>query len=207
MIYIISGLPRSGTSLLMQIMKEGGKTIATDGERLADKNNPLGYYEVEGIMQKLKETPSCIDAYEGMVLKLICYGLPFLPPRNYKVVYIERNIGEVLASMEKMDGKKIPDQTAAALIQLNEKMKQHIQAREDMKALFVAHDKMITQDEQTLHSLQKFCDLQGDFANIINQDLYRNVRVHRNIAQTATNIPESSQEQMTLDKLRSLGYL
>ena len=207
MLYIVSGLPRSGTSLLMQMMKEGGKTIATDGERLPDKNNPQGYFEVEGIMQKLKQDPSCINAYEGMALKLICYGLPSLPLRKYKIIYIERNISEVLASMEKMDGNPISDEVARALIQLNKDMKQHIQQRTDMEVLYVAHDKLITQDEPTLHSLQKFCDLTGDFANVINQDLYRNVRVARSLPFAETQPLDASQEQLTIDKLKSLGYL
>ncbi|HWZ78514.1 MAG TPA: hypothetical protein VNX87_18360 [Candidatus Sulfotelmatobacter sp.] len=70
MITIVSGLPRSGTSLMMQMLVAGGMTPLSDGERTADADNPCGYLEWERIKQ-LPTDPGCIVEAEGKVVKVI----------------------------------------------------------------------------------------------------------------------------------------
>jgi hypothetical protein len=102
MITIVSGLPRSGTSLMMQMLAAGGMPILSDSERKADSDNPRGYLEWERIKQ-LPRDPTCIAEAEGKAVKVISLLLPSLPEgHDYRVVFMQRPLGEVLASQETM---------------------------------------------------------------------------------------------------------
>lgn len=102
MITIVSGLPRSGTSLMMQMLAAGGITALTDGERKPDTDNPRGYYEWERI-KRLPQDPSCIGEAEGKVVKVISQLLFALPTeRNYRAIFLDRPLPEVVASQSEM---------------------------------------------------------------------------------------------------------
>jgi tetratricopeptide (TPR) repeat protein len=101
---LVSGLPRSGTSLMMQMLEAGGLKILTDRERAADVDNPKGYYEWEPIKQIAKK-PELLDSDDlnGHVIKCISMLLPSLPPKHdYKVIFMVRPIEQVIASQKKM---------------------------------------------------------------------------------------------------------
>jgi len=102
MITIVSGLPRSGTSLMMQMLAAGGMPILSDGERQADVDNPRGYLEWERIKQ-LPKDPACIAEAEGKAVKVISLLLLSLPEgHEYRVIFMLRPLAEVLASQEVM---------------------------------------------------------------------------------------------------------
>lgn len=102
MITIVSGLPRSGTSLMMQMLVAGGLTPVSDGERKADTDNPRGYLEWERIKQ-LPSDPSLISEGEGKVVKVISRLLLSLPAgHEYRVIFMQRPLPEVLASQDAM---------------------------------------------------------------------------------------------------------
>jgi len=102
MITIVSGLPRSGTSLMMQMLVAGGMTALSDGERRADTDNPRGYLEWERIKQ-LPQDPDCIGAAEGKVVKVISRLLLSLPDKHeYRVIFMQRPLAEVLSSQDQM---------------------------------------------------------------------------------------------------------
>jgi hypothetical protein len=102
LITIVSGLPRSGTSLMMQMLAAGGVAVLTDGERTPDTDNPRGYYEWERIKLLPKE-PHCIAEAEGQVVKVISQLLLALPGgHEYRVIFMQRPLAEVLASQEEM---------------------------------------------------------------------------------------------------------
>lgn len=102
MITIVSGLPRSGTSLMMQMLAAGGMTLLTDLERKPDIDNPRGYCEWEPAKLLPKE-PARIDEAEGKAVKIISQLLLSLPTgRDYKVIFMERPLPEVLASQDQM---------------------------------------------------------------------------------------------------------
>lgn len=102
MINIVSGLPRSGTSLMMQMLAAGGMPILSDGERVADTDNPRGYCEWERIKQLPKE-PACINEAEGKAVKVISQLLFALPAGNqYQIIFMERPLPEVVASQAEM---------------------------------------------------------------------------------------------------------
>jgi hypothetical protein len=103
-VVVVSGLPRSGTSMLMKMLEAGGLSVVTDGLRTADEDNPKGYYEVERIKDLARETDTAYlrDA-RGKVVKVISFLLRYLPgDLNYRVVFIRRSVEEVLASQKKM---------------------------------------------------------------------------------------------------------
>ncbi len=102
MITIVSGLPRSGTSLMMQMLAAGGVPILSDGERRADVDNPRGYLEWERIKQ-LPKNSACIEEAEGKAVKVISQLLLSLPAgHDYRVIFMQRPLPEVMASQDEM---------------------------------------------------------------------------------------------------------
>ena len=102
MITIVSGLPRSGTSLMMQMLTAGGMVPLSDGERAADTDNPRGYLEWERI-KTLPQDPECVAEAEGKLVKVISQLLLALPgTHEYRVVFMQRPLVEVLASQDEM---------------------------------------------------------------------------------------------------------
>ncbi len=102
MITIVSGLPRSGTSLMMQMLAAGGVPILSDGERPADVDNPRGYLEWERIKQ-LPKDPGGIAQAEGKAVKVISQLLLALPAgHEYRVIFMQRPLPEVMASQDEM---------------------------------------------------------------------------------------------------------
>ncbi len=102
MITIVSGLPRSGTSLMMQMLVAGGLAPLADGERAADVDNPRGYLEWERI-KTLPQDPDCIAEAEGKVVKVISQLLLALPTgHDYRIIFMQRPLAEVLKSQDEM---------------------------------------------------------------------------------------------------------
>ena len=103
-VIVVSGLPRSGTSMLMKMLEAGGVQVFTDGIRQADEDNPRGYFELEKVKNLQKQTDrSWLREARGKAVKVISQLLPELPPENtYKVLFINRNLHEVIASQNKM---------------------------------------------------------------------------------------------------------
>jgi len=103
-VVVVSGLPRSGTSMLMKMLDAGGMEIMTDRERVADIDNPKGYFEYERVKNLEKESDkSYVRAGRGKVLKVISFLIKDLPDDNdYRVIFMRRDLDEVLASQNKM---------------------------------------------------------------------------------------------------------
>jgi hypothetical protein len=103
-IVVVSGLPRSGTSMAMRMLEAGGVPIVTDRAREADEDNPHGYFEHDRVLELDKggDAGWLADA-RGKALKIVSALLPHLPERfNYRVIFMHRDLGEVLASQNKM---------------------------------------------------------------------------------------------------------
>jgi len=103
-IVLVSGLPRSGTSMLMQMLEKGRMPIVTDQVRTPDEDNPKGYHELERVKELDKTTDkSWLKRHRGEVIKTISFLLQDLPlDLNYQVLFMRRNIDEVLRSQNKM---------------------------------------------------------------------------------------------------------
>ena len=102
MITVVSGLPRSGTSLMMQMLEAGGMETVTDGQRAPDADNPKGYYELERV-KRLKEDHAWLAEAEGKALKVVSMLLYDLPADfRYRVLFMERDLDEILSSQRTM---------------------------------------------------------------------------------------------------------
>ncbi len=102
MIIVVSGLPRSGTSMMMMMLKAGGIEPLVDNIRRPDEDNPRGYFEFEKV-KKLKTDHSWLDDADSRVVKIISQLVFNLPlDKNYKVVFMRRSMPEILASQGAM---------------------------------------------------------------------------------------------------------
>lgn len=104
---IVSGLPRSGTSMMMQMLAAGGLPLLTDGERVADANNPRGYWELEVVKKLGREADlSWLDDACGKAIKVVAPLLPHVPlNRPYRIIFMERPLNEIVASQKAMLGR------------------------------------------------------------------------------------------------------
>ena len=102
-VVIVSGLPRSGTSMLMQMLAAGGFPVLVDEQRPADESNKRGYYELEAVKQLKKNNHSWVVAAQGKAVKVIGQLLPNLPKGvNYRILFMERPLDEIVASQSEM---------------------------------------------------------------------------------------------------------
>ena len=122
-IVVVSGLPRSGTSMAMKMLEAGGLGVVTDGLRAADEDNPKGYYEDERVKDLYREgDKTWLRDARGKVIKIISFLLKSLPAdNNYKVLFMHRDLKEIVASQNKMLARRgekndTPDERAVALL-------------------------------------------------------------------------------------------
>ena len=182
--YIVSGIERSGTSMLMQILNAGGIPISFDKSRKPDDNNPKGYFELEGgkIINKLMESIFPLDLYKGEFIKITAYGLKYLPEGKYKIIYSERNIDEILDSMEKMTGEKDKDRSKNkdSFQKLNNMIKNKIISRKDVNVLFLKYNEIIKESEKNIKKIISFLKINNldveEMMSVIDPGLYRNRR-------------------------------
>ena len=183
MITIVSGLPRSGTSLMMQMLTAGGMTMLTDHERKADVDNPKGYCEWEPAKQ-LPKDPNRIDEADGKVVKVISQLLLAVPPgRKYKVVFMERPLPEVLASQDEMlkrrgktDSVSHEVMSKAFANHLRE-VSEAIQKRPELEVLRIGYRRLLAEPKQHAESIKEFLGLELDtdaMAAQVDPSLYRN---------------------------------
>ena len=101
---VVSGLPRSGTSMMMKMLDQAGLELVTDRLRQADEDNPKGYFEYEPVKQLARSADrTWLDDARGKGVKIISTLLRELPAHyNYKVVFMRRDLSEILASQAKM---------------------------------------------------------------------------------------------------------
>ena len=101
-IIVVSGLPRSGTSMAMQMLAAAGLEIYTDNQRQPDENNPKGYFEADATKGMAKDNAWVKDC-RGKVIKVVAPVVPLLPQQErYRVLFMHRNLKEVIASQNRM---------------------------------------------------------------------------------------------------------
>jgi hypothetical protein len=184
MITIVSGLPRSGTSLMMQMLTAGGMDALTDGERLADADNPRGYLEWERIKQ-LPKDPGCISEAEGKVVKVISRLLLSLPEgHDYRVILMQRPIPEVLASQQVMLRNRGTTTAAASTAAMAAAFQSHLRevnawldSKACVKTLRVLYHEVLNDAEGSAQKLMRFLgiDLNAEaMTRQVDATLYRN---------------------------------
>lgn len=149
-ITIVSGLPRSGTSLMMQMLQAGGMELLTDGRRSPDENNPRGYFELEAVKHGRNDL-SWLAQADGKAVKVIHLLLTNLPTdRKYRVVFMNRDLQEVIKSqraMLKQQGQASAALADSALAGVFEKqlatVRHWLAEQSDFSVLYVNHREVI----------------------------------------------------------------
>jgi hypothetical protein len=185
-VYVVSGLPRSGTSMMMRMLEAGGIAPFADGERSADIDNPEGYYEFRRVMD-LERDPDkgWVREARGRALKVISFLLRHLPDDNaYRVVYMRRSLDEVLVSQDKMLdrlGQPAPggDLEATKEAYRNDIVAARLFARKqpNMAMLEVHYADAIADPLATARAVNRFLGGSLDEAKMaaaVNERLYRN---------------------------------
>src|SRR4030065_1945559 len=147
-ITVVSGLPRSGTSMMMQILHAGGMEILPDQQRTADDDNPKGYYELERVKKMKEGDVTWVRESGGKVIKVISALLEYLPADlSYKVVFMHRKMDEILASQKQMlvrrgePTDKASDSTLADLFSRHlQKVEAWLAAQKNMQVLYIQYD-------------------------------------------------------------------
>ena len=183
-VYIVSGLPRSGTSMMMKMLSGGGLPVVMDSTRQADEDNPNGYFEIE-LSKKLKDGEvNWVYEAPGKVVKVISYLLEYLPKDlSYQVIFMEREIREILASQHKMLERRnekslVSDEEMTA--QYNDHLrsvKYWLPRQPNVRVLYVNYNSMVNQPEELCDSIVKFLELPLDvkaMREVPNPSLYRN---------------------------------
>jgi len=179
-ITIVSGLPRSGTSLMMQMLHSGGAEVLTDEIRQADDSNPRGYWEYEPV-KALARDSAWMHKADGKALKVIAQLLKFLPPEfYYKIIFMKRDIKEVLISQQKMLNKPT-DIFPVALSKSFEKEIERVEAwaesQPNVDILFVNYPELIEDPKMQIIRVKDFLtqDLDSEkMMKVIDPELYRN---------------------------------
>jgi hypothetical protein len=192
-ILVVSGLPRSGTSLLMQMLQAGGVPILTDSVRAADLDNPKGYFEFEAT-KKLLEDQSWLAHARGKAVKIVVPLVCSLPPGfRYRVLLIERNYTELLDSQAKMiqrraiqrGGKDLPNSPERRELLTREfaramdRAKTLLGSREDVQLLVLRHEDIMGDPEAAARFLADFAGGTLDracMAATVDRSLHRNRR-------------------------------
>lgn len=183
-IIIVSGLPRSGTSMMMKMLAEGGLATVVDALRQADEDNPNGYFEIEASKSLKDGEKKWLYAAQGKVVKVISYLLEFLPDDfSYDVIFMEREIGEVLASQRKMLQRRNETSTLTDA-EMETQFREHLRAvkywaarKPNMRILFVKYSQMVEAPETLCKSIVDFLEIPLDLKamqSVPNQSLYRN---------------------------------
>jgi hypothetical protein len=160
---VVSGMPRSGTSLMMRMLEAGGLPLLTDGLRLPDEHNPLGYFEYEPV-KRLAQDSSWMPAARGKAIKIICWLLPYLPDSlDCRVVFMERDIEEIFASQRDMlvsRGDPAARQPAGPLISALaaglRDAKQWLAARPNVRTLMVPYAEVLRDPARWAAEISRF---------------------------------------------------
>jgi hypothetical protein len=182
-IIIVSGLPRSGTSMAMNMLEAGGIPPLTDRVRTADSDNPEGYYEFEQV-KKLKEGDTAwLPDAQGKVVKVIAALLTHLPPDyEYRVLFMRRNIDEVLASQARMlknrgEESKVDDATMTKLFGKHlQQVRAWMNSQPNLLYLDLDYNAMIADPKPLVRQINQFLggDLDEDkMMAVIDPSLYR----------------------------------
>jgi hypothetical protein len=183
LITVVSGLPRSGTSLMMQILEAGGLPVLCDGLRKADTNNPRGYYEYEKV-KALARDASWIGEAEGKVMKVVSLLLYHLPSdHRYRILFMTRRMDEILFSQSAMLdklGQKNKGPEDRQMAQYYEKHLAKLEAwlpqQKHMEVLRCSYNALLDDPKPLLISVRSFLSEQLDLnrmLSVIDPKLYR----------------------------------
>lgn len=182
-ITVVSGLPRSGTSMMMKMLTVGGMTPLIDNIRTADVDNPNGYYEFERVKKLPQGDTAWLAEAQGKVVKIVAVFLPFLPPQyDYRIIFMQRAIQEVTSSQHTMlehrganqqiNGNDLADLFQKHLNQVDIWFK----SQPRVQRLDVNYNDMLRDPLPYLEKMRLFLDLELDSEKmrmVVDPSLYR----------------------------------
>jgi hypothetical protein len=175
-ITIVSGLPRSGTSLAMQLLAAAGLEIAQDGMRPPDPDNPRGYFELEAV-KAIRRDARFLEGCRGRVVKIVAPLLTEIPPHfAYRVLFVERDLGEILASQRRLLERQERDEGQegiASVVAADEVLARAFRGALDrcrawltrtpvIPALFVDHRALLESTGESVSRIARFLEQTGD---------------------------------------------
>lgn len=178
---VVSGLPRSGTSMLMQMLAAGGVPALSDGEREADDSNPRGYFELESV-KRLQKDASCLTDAQGKAVKVIAQLLPYLPQMNFRLIYVDRDLDEVVRSQRQMLQREGRERGRLSDEQLKHTYSKQIAAmgrllkRTRLPVLRISHRQCIEDPAVVAGEINRFLGGRLDtesMARVVDRRLYR----------------------------------
>lgn len=190
-IIVVSGLPRSGTSLMMQMLERGGFEVVTDHVRSADEDNPRGYFEFEAV-KRTKQDPAWLVSARGRAVKLVSSLLYDLPAtESYRVLFMQRDIDEVLESQEKMLqrlGKPaVPREQIRASFGIHlDRLYRWLPQQPHLRTLMISYNRLLSDPASEVSAIIEFLEGQGNTEQMlqaVDPSLYRN-----RAAQTGANL-------------------
>jgi hypothetical protein len=190
-IVVVSGLPRSGTSMMMKMLEAGGVTPLTDEIREADRDNPRGYYEFERVKKLDKGDTEWLPQAQGKVVKVISALLKNLPnDYRYKIIFMRRHMPEILASQRKMlvhrgeDADNMDDERMAELFSKHlGDVEQWLARQDNVEALYIHYSDALRDPQTTAENVAQFLGKALNverMVGVVDPQLYRNRRAELN---------------------------
>ena len=183
-VIVVSGLPRSGTSMMMKMLAAGGLPVVTDEIRSADVDNPNGYFELETVKQMSDGNVAWLTDAGGKVVKVISALLEHLPAsHSYKTIFMEREISEILASQRKMLERR-NETSQVNDVEMEQQFKNHLSAvkpwlvrQPNMEVLHISYNALMADPEPFCRRLMEFVHVPLDLERMLSvprKELYRN---------------------------------
>ena len=180
---IVSGLPRSGTSMMMRMLEAGGMQVLTDNIRTADEDNPRGYYEFERVKQ-IEHDQSWLGDAEGKAVKMVSALLNHLPQGYaYRVIFMRRRMEEILASQRQMLIRKGEPADGVNDERITELFSQHLKQVEawidkqpNVGVIYVSYNEILDSPLEQAKRVNRFLGNTLDVEStvgVIDQTLYR----------------------------------
>ncbi len=181
-IVIVSGLPRSGTSMLMHMLEGGGMRVLTDEIRTADDDNPEGYFEFERVKQ-IETDRAWLEDAKGKAVKMISALLKYLPRNySYRIIFMIRKMEEILASQKRMLVRRnkptddVSDEKLSKLyLQHLEEIKTWLKEQSNIDVIYMNYNEMLENSGENVKKINDFLDnslSEEDIVNVVDQTLY-----------------------------------
>ncbi len=217
-ITVVSGLPRSGTSMMMKMLDCGGMPVLTDNLRKPDRDNPKGYYEFERV-KELQQDNSWLETARGKAVKIVSPILQHLrldKNLRYKIIFMLRDIEEILASQRKMADRLVQglDSIKDNILRQNysrhlEEIQAWLEKKEGIEVMYVNYRDALTDPFSTAADICRFLDIRLDtrrMAHAADTSLYRQ-RADKPQDPGLTLQEDAPENEVIMERLKHLGYL
>lgn len=218
-ITVVSGLPRSGTSMMMKMLNAGNIPVLINNIRKSDEDNPEGYYEFERV-KELEQDNSWLEMACGKAVKIVS---PLLHHLNldrtyrYKIIFMLRNLDEILASQRKMANRLTPGEDSIKDSILKQKYSMHLEEvqkwqeqNENISVMYPDYAEVIRHPVSVAEGISKFLDINLnilEMAKVIDNSLYRQRAAKSKDPDFDVALEEKTENEAIMERLKNLGYL